>query len=90
MQHYFKNHDNFADCVRKLCTDFGRREAPFAPYARYLVKKVKESGILINKPKRGKPKIENTAAVAESVHKAASTPIHRCLQQLNISQTSFR
>ena len=50
--------------------DFGRREAPLAPYVRYLVKKVKETGILIDKPKREKPKTqhkpENIAAVAES------------------------
>ena len=39
--------------MRKLRTDFGRREAP---YVHYLVKKVKETGILIDKPKREKPK----------------------------------
>ena len=32
-------------------TDFGRREAPLAPYVRYLVKKVKETLILIDKSK---------------------------------------
>ena len=59
------------DCVGKLPTDFGRREATSAPYVRYLVKKVKETGILIDKPKREKQKTvhtrENIAAVAESV-----------------------
>ena len=53
------NASNVAECVRKLCTDFGRRKAPSAPYVHYLVKKVKETGI---------PKIvgtpENIAAVA--------------------------
>ena len=44
--HYFENHGNVADGVRKLRTDFGRREAPSAPYVRYLVKNVKETGIL--------------------------------------------
>ena len=34
--------------------------------------------------------IDNIAAVAESVQKALSTSIHRCSQQLNISETSFR
>ena len=38
--------------MRKLCTDFGRRQAPSALYVRYLVKKVKEICILIDKPKR--------------------------------------
>ena len=72
--------------MRKLHTDFGRREAPSAPYVRYLAKKAKETGILIDKPKREKPKTvhtpENITAAAES-----HTSIHRRSQQLNISQT---
>ena len=71
MRHYFENHGNVTEGVRKLRTDFGRREAPSAPYVRYLVKKVKETGISIDKPKREKPKtectLENIATVAESV-----------------------
>ena len=71
-----------------------RREAPSAPYVRYLLQKVKETGILIDKPKREKPKIvrtpENIAAVGESVCEAPSTLIHRRSQQLNISETSLR
>ena len=55
--------------MQKLRTDFGTREIPSAPYVRYLVEKVKETGILINKPKRVKPKTvrtpENIAAVPE-------------------------
>ena len=55
------------ECMRKLRTDFGRTEAPSAPYVRYLVKKVKETDIFIDKPKRDKPKtvhtLENIAAV---------------------------
>ena len=57
LRHYFENHGNIAECVRKLCTDFGRRKAPSAPYVRYLVKKLKETGILIDKLKREKTKI---------------------------------
>ena len=34
LRHYFENHGNVAECVRKLRTDFGRREAPSAPYVR--------------------------------------------------------
>ena len=47
LRHYFKDHGNVAECVGKLRTDFGRREAPSAPYVRYLVTKVKETGIQI-------------------------------------------
>ena len=93
LQQYFENHGNVAECIRKLRTDFGRREAPSAPYVGYIVKKVKECGILIDKPKREKPKIEptpeNIAAVAESVCEAQSTSIHRFFHQLNISEASL-
>ena len=94
MRHYFENHGNVAECVRKLRTECGRRKAPSAPYVHYLVKKVEETGILIDKLKREKPKTmhtpKNIAAVAESVREMPSTSIHRCLQQLNTSETSFR
>ena len=46
--------------VRKLRTDFGRRKAPPAPYVRYLLKKVKVTDILIDKPKREKAKTVRT------------------------------
>ena len=52
LQHYFENHGNVAECVQKLRKDFGRREAPTAPYVRYLVKKVKETGILIDRSQK--------------------------------------
>ena len=51
LRHYPENHGNVAECVRKVRTDFGKREAPSAPYVCYLVKKVIETGILIDKPK---------------------------------------
>ena len=70
--------------------DFGIREK----CVRYLVKKVKETDILIDKPKLEKLKTmrtpENIAAVAESVCEAPSTSIHHRCQQLNISETSLR
>ena len=30
LRHYFENHSNVAECVRKLRTDFGTREAPLS------------------------------------------------------------
>ena len=42
--------------------DFGRREAPSAPYVRYLVE---ETGILIDKPMCEKPKTVRTPANIE-------------------------
>ena len=58
LRDYFENHSNVAKYVRKLRTDFGRREATSALYVRYLVKKVKETSILIDNPKRQKPAID--------------------------------
>ena len=39
LRHYFENHGNVLEYVRKLRADFGRRETPSAPYVHYLVKK---------------------------------------------------
>ena len=47
LRHYFKNHCNVAECVRKMRTDFRERGEPSAPYVRYLMEKVKETDILI-------------------------------------------
>ena len=83
--------------MRKLRTDFGRREAPSSPYVRNIVKKVKETGILIDKPKREKPKTVRTpdkiAAVTESVCEAPSTSLHLSFSTTehfgNIIETNF-
>ena len=81
MRHLFENHGNVAECVRKLRADLGRRESPSAPYVRYLVKKLKETGILIDIPQREMPKTmrtpENIAAVAGSMRDAQSASVHR-------------
>ena len=91
LRYYFENHDNVAEFVRMLRMDFGRREAQSAKYVRYLVKKVKETVILIDKLKRKKPKPvctpESIAAVAEIVCETPSISIHRPSQRLNISET---
>ena len=50
LRHYFENHGNVVECVRKLRMVFGRREAPSAPCVCYLVKKMKETSIPIDKP----------------------------------------
>ena len=62
----------------KLRAKFGRRETLSAPYVRYIVKKLKETGILIDKPKREKPRTVRTPEniAAESVCEASSTSIH--------------
>ena len=56
------------------CVLFWKKGAPSAPNVLYLVKKVKEAGNRIDKPKHEKPKTVRTpvdiAAVAESVREA--------------------
>ena len=61
---------------QKLRMDFGSREATSAPYVRYLLKKVKETGIFIQEPKREKRvrTPQNIAAVAESATTLGSGP----------------
>ena len=94
LRHYFANHVNVAECLRKLRTDIGRRQAPSASYVRYLIKEVEETGILIDKPKHEKPKTvrtpENIAAVAKSMREEPLTSIYRRSQQLNLSETLLR
>ena len=56
--------------------------------------KVKETGILIDKPKCEKAKTvcvaRNIVAAAESMREAPSTSIHSRSQQFNISETTLR
>ena len=89
LRHYFENHGNVEECVRKLRTDVRHRHR-----VRYLGKKVK---VFLNKNQSVKsqkqcihPTQENIAAVTEIVRKASSTSNHRHSQQLNISETSLR
>lgn len=94
VQFYFEKHGNVAECVRKLRTEMGRKEAPSAPYVRFLLKKLRETGTIIDKPTRDKPKTvrttENIAAVAESVRESPGTSVKHRSQQLNISKSSLR
>ena len=80
LSHYFENHGNIVCAnVNSLCS---------------LSCEKSETGILIDKSKCEKPMTvhtpKNIAAMAESVHEATSTSIHRRPQQLNISKTSLR
>ena len=76
---YFENHGNVEECVRKLRTDFGRKEAPSTPDVRFLVKKVKETGIVFDKPK--------TVHTSENI--AAQHQFTVVLNNMNTSETSL-
>ena len=84
------NAGKYCDIILKIMVMLQNAcENTSAPYVRYLVKKLKETDILVDKPKRIKSITvrtpENIAVVAESVCEAPS--IHRRSQQLNISKT---
>ena len=59
-----------------------------------LRQRLKETDIVIDKPKHEKPitmrTLKNIAGAAKSVREAPSTSIHRLPQQLNISEKSLR
>ena len=73
--------------------DFGRRKAPSAPYVRYHVKKLKETGIVIDKPKRKKTTTvctpENIAAVAQSAININSSSFSTIENFGDIIETNF-
>ena len=77
----------------KIAYGFWKKGSTVSSVRSLSCRKVKETGILMDKPKREKPKTvrkpENIAAVAESVCEATSTSIQRRSQQLNISETSL-
>ena len=79
LRHHFENRGNIAECMRKFRSNFGRREALSAPHVRYLVKKAKETGILIDKLKRERQKTVHIPEniVAASVHEVPSLSINR-------------
>ena len=68
LRHYFENHGNVAECMRKLCTV--RPYRTVSSVCSLSCEKSEEPGILIDKSKREKPKTvhtpENIVAVAES------------------------
>ena len=76
----------------KIVYGFWKKRSTVSSVCSLTCEKVKETGILIDKPKREKPKTVCTPEniVAESVCEAPSTSIHRHSQQLNILETSLR
>ena len=77
LRHYFKNHGNVAESVQIAYGFWKKRSTVSSVYSLSCEKKVEETGILSDKPKREKPKSvhtpENIAAVAESVCETPST-----------------
>ena len=89
LRHYIENHGNVAERMRKLCTDFGRREAQSAPYVCYLVEKGKETGIFIDKPKREKPKAVRIILLLREAPSSSQRPFTTIEHFTDITETNF-
>ena len=95
LQHYFENHGNVAECVRKLHRVIGKKRSTVTSFFRYLVEKVKQTAIFIDKPMREKPKTvctpENIAAMAKSVREAPSIQtLLKPILHKNLGMTSYK
>ena len=75
----------FVNCVRILEEEKLRLLHVFV----ILRKKMKEIGMLIQSVKKTVPALESIAAVSESMREAPTKSFRRCVQQLNISDTSL-
>jgi hypothetical protein len=89
---YFHNKDNWSEIARKCKTKFGKKTALTANGVKKFVHKVRDSGMLIDKPTRPRANPvrtpQNIAAVAENVRQRPRTSIRRRALELNISYTS--
>lgn len=91
---HFQTGESFAETVRKLRTNLGRKEVPSAEYVRQFVKRVRETGSLLNKTTRARARPvrsnENISVVAKSVREKPNASIRHRARELNISRTSLR
>lgn len=88
---YFQNKDNFAEIVRKCRTKFGRNNAPTEAGIRKFIKKVRETGFIVDAPTRVRtPTPENIEAVAVSVRESPGTSTRHRAQELTIKRTTLR
>lgn len=91
---YFQSGESSVQTVRNLRGKFSRNEMPSRQFVDQFVKRVRETGSLLNKPThlRSCPvrTAENIAVVARSVREQPSTSTRHRSQELNISRTSLR
>lgn len=94
LKNYFQSECCVAETVRKLRRIFGRNEAPSAAGVSKFIRKVRETGLLVDNKRypRARPvrSVEKIAAVAQSVRENPRTSTRHRAQQLNISRTSLR
>jgi len=91
---YFQSGEASTQTVRNLRRKFGRKEMPLTQFVDQFVKRIRQTGSLLDKATRSRARpvrsTENIAAVAQSVLEQPSTSTCQRSQNLNISRTSLR
>jgi len=91
---FFQSGESSSETARKLRSKFGKNKAPSRQFVESFVKRVRETGSLMDKTTRLRARpvrsVENIAAVAESVNDSPSTSTRHSAQELDISRTSLQ
>jgi len=70
---YFQSDESSIQTVRNLCGKFGRKEMPSTQFVDQFVKRIRQTGSLLDKATRSVRSTENIAALAQSVFEQPST-----------------
>ena len=94
MKTYFKSGESSTQTVKNLQKKFGKKKVPSSQFVDQFVKRVRETGSLLDKTTRrlrSRPvrSAENIAAVTQSVEHPSTSTRHRS-QELNIPHTSLK
>jgi len=91
---YFQSGESSTQTVRNLRGKFGRKEMPSTQFVDQFVKRIRQTGSLLDKASRSRARpvrsTENIATIAQSVLEQPSTSTLHRSQNLNISRTSLR
>jgi len=91
---FFQSGESSTKTARKLRSKFGKNKAPSRQFVDSFVKRVRETGSLMDKTTRLRARpvrsVENIPAVAESVNDNPSTSTRHRAQKWDISRTSLQ
>lgn len=91
---YFQSGESSTQIVRNLKKKFVKNDWPSTQFVGKFVKRVRETGSLVDKTTRSRSRTvrtaETIAAVAENVRENPSTSTRHRSQELDISRTSLR
>ena len=90
---YFQSGESSTQTVRNLRKKFNKKDVPKTQFVDQFVKRVRETGSLLDKTTRVRTRpvrsTENIAAVGQSVREQPPTSTRHRSQELNISRTSL-